>query len=159
MSKKIINIDEMVMGWEQVYPMLYYAVLNNYAERMQEGVEFIVDGEPFDITILLKNLKMLIDDSRWKWPPDRTPFDVLKLIPSDTGWCGLVDMGPHWKAKKELGAVLTDNNFQAKVHHLKLAPAMQDFGMGGRYVNEMQPHSVLAFESDEDYIYWKLKHS
>ena len=129
MGKKNINIDEMVMGWEQVYPMLYYAVLNNYAEKMQEGVEFVVAGEPFDITILLENLRMLVNDSRWRWPADRTPYDVLRLIPADTGWCGLVDMGAHWKAKKELAAVLTDENFQAKVHHLKLTPAMEHFGI------------------------------
>lgn len=158
MTKKIINIDEMAMGWEQVYPMLYYAVLNNYDDRVQEA-EFHYGGKLFDVTIFLDNIRLLINDNRWLWPADRTPYEVLREVPLDRRWTNIVDLGQNFRCKEQRKTLEEESGFQGVVNQLRLRPSMDYCGIGPGYYTEMQPHLVIAFDNDDDHVFWMMKHA
>jgi hypothetical protein len=161
MGKKIINIDEIPCGLPALYEIIYHNLINGNDPTLSH-VDFIKDEKPFDMSIWLENVNLLLQDRRWEWNPNRTPYDFFDKVPFDRKWIHVLDLGHHWRvASNRRMALRKPDQWSGHPDYLMLTAAYEHHGMGkaSLHENEIQRHLVVAFDTDDDYIFYKMKHS
>lgn len=145
--------------WEQVYPIVYHAILRQDEATIPEEYDFILKGAPFDIMPLVDNMKMIMRDHRFSWPTSHVPLHILRAIPVDRRWISIL-LIPYLSANAREAArhIQSDNSIRGMVDKLSLPLAHETASMGSWAYMDMNPQLVLGFDDYEDFVYFRLKH-
>lgn len=166
--KKVIKIDEYLLGWDQ-FLHAAYAFAKNDRWEMFEQIIPIYQGKPFDPTVFSGNLRKLVEFSQFDYP-ETVPLELLRDIPITHTWAGFINVGMNRQAQDK--AVDYINN---RCDFGKLQGAMDYFFMHApgeswrkdntKDFGEQLPHRrptdrgkmlVMAFENEDDLVLVKM---
>jgi hypothetical protein len=157
--KKIVNIDKLLLKWDQLLTILYRSILDGKEDDFLDDYDLISEGKHFDPTFLVHNMRMILRDRRWHWSKEFTPLTILAKIPKYHRWVSYHDIGQVPGDKRNITAIIEDaTDLAGSVVAIELRPREEMWPMKGGWV-DLSTHMVLFFESDDDCVFFKLKYT